>query len=112
VVDISHPDFEEQINVVKETLIEIEAANKPTIIVFNKIDAYTWIEKDEDDLTPTTHENVSLDELKNSWMGKGDDQVIFISALQKSNWEELRKLVYDRVREIHVKRYPYNNFLY
>jgi len=112
VVDISHPDFEEQINVVKETLTEIIASDKPTIIVFNKIDAYTWIEKEEDDLTPSTEENITLDELKNSWMGKSEEQVIFISALQKSNWEELRKMVYDRVKEIHVKRYPYNNLLY
>jgi GTP-binding protein HflX len=112
VVDISHSDFEEQINVVKETLIEIKAGNKPTIIVFNKIDAYTWIDKEEDDLTPPGEENITLDELKNSWMGKSEDPVIFISATQKSNWDELKKMVYDRVREIHVKRYPYNDFLY
>ena len=112
VVDISHPDFEEQINVVKGTLTEINAGDKPTIIVFNKIDAYTWTEKEEDDLTPSTEENVTLDELKNSWMGKSEDPVIFISALQKSNWDELRKMVYDKVKKIHVKRYPYNNFLY
>jgi len=112
VVDISHPDFEEQINVVNETLTEINAGDKPTIVVFNKIDAYTWVEKEEDDLTPPTKENITLDELKNSWMGKSEVPVIFISALQKSNWEELRKMVYERVKEIHVKRYPYNNFLY
>jgi GTP-binding protein HflX len=112
VVDISHPDFEEQINVVKETLTEIDAGDKPTIIIFNKIDAYTWVEKEEDDLTPPTEENITLDELKNSWMGKSEDPVIFISALQKSNWEELRKMVYERVKKIHVKRYPYNDFLY
>jgi GTP-binding protein HflX len=112
IVDISHPDFEEQINVVKETLIEIDAGEKPTIIVFNKIDAYTWVEKEEDDLTPPTEENITLDELKKSWMGKSEGTVIFISATQKSNWEELKKLFYEKVKEIHIKRYPYNKFLY
>jgi GTP-binding protein HflX len=112
VVDISHPDFEEQIHVVKETLTEIDAGNKPTIIVFNKIDAYSWVEKDEDDLTPPTKENITLDVLKKSWMGKSEDPVIFISATRKNNWEELKKMMYEKVKEIHIKRYPYNNFLY
>ncbi len=112
IVDISHPDFEEQINVVKETLTEINGGDKPTIIIFNKIDDYTWIEKEQDDLTPSSVENITLEELKNSWMGKSEDRVIFISATEKSSWDELKKMIYDRVREIHVKRYPYNNFLY
>jgi len=112
VVDISHSDFEEQINVVKETLTEINAGDKPTIVVFNKIDAYTWVEKEEDDLTPPTEENITLEELKKSWMGKSEDPVIFISAKHKNNWEELRRMMYERVKEIHTKRYPYNNFLY
>ncbi len=112
VVDISHPDFEEQIHVVNDTLQEIQAADKPTVLVFNKIDAYTWVEKDEDDLTPPTEENVTLEELKRSWMAGGDVPVIFISAKKKENWEEFRKLVYDEVKKVHVKRYPYNDFLY
>ncbi len=112
VVDISHPGFEEQINVVKETLGEIDAADKPTIIVFNKVDAYTWVEKDEDDLTPKTEKNITLDELKRSWMASGSDPVIFISATRKQNWEALKKLLYEKVKEIHVTRYPYNDFLY
>ena len=112
VVDISHPDFEGQINVVKETLTEINAGDKPVIIVFNKIDAYTWVDKEEDDLTPPTEENITLAELKKSWMGTGRDPVIFISATRKNNWDELKKLLYDTVKEIHVTRYPYNKFLY
>ncbi|MFP4472206.1 MAG: GTPase HflX, partial [Bacteroidales bacterium] len=112
VVDISHPDFEEQIHVVNSTLNEIQAADKPTLLVFNKIDAYHWVEKDEDDLTPPTKENVTLDELKRSWMAKGEHPVIFISAKKKENWEAFKQLVYERVKEIHILRYPYNNFLY
>lgn len=112
VVDISHPDFEEQIHVVNDTLQEIQAADKPTVLVFNKIDAYTWVEKEEDDLTPPTEENVTLEELKRSWMAGGDVPVIFISAKKKENWEEFRKLVYDEVKKVHVQRYPYNDFLY
>jgi GTP-binding protein HflX len=112
VVDISHPGFEEQINVVKETLSEIDAADKPTIIVFNKMDAYTWEEKEEDDLTPPTEKNITLDELKKSWMASGNDPVIFISATKKQNWDALKKLLYEKVKEIHITRYPYNDFLY
>jgi GTPase len=107
VVDISHPDFEEQIHVVDQTLAEIGAADKPTIMVFNKIDAYKWIEKEEDDLTPPGKENVSLEELKASWMAKHHDPVVFISATKKENWDELRELVHQKVKEIHITRYPY-----
>ena len=112
VVDISHPDFEEQIHIVNETLAEIEVIDKPTILVFNKIDAFTFIEKEEDDLTPTTKENMSLDELKNSWMAKINTPCLFISAKEKENYQEFRSLLYKHVREMHAKRYPYNNFLY
>jgi GTP-binding protein HflX len=112
VVDISHPDFEEQIHVVNETLNEIKGSDKPTIMIFNKVDAYTWVEKEEDDLTESTPENVSLEELKKSWIAKNNDPAIFISAIEKSNWDEFRETVYEKVKKIHVKRYPYNNLLY
>jgi GTP-binding protein HflX len=112
VVDISHPSFEEQIHVVNETLQEIKAANKPIYIVFNKIDAYRYIKKDDDDLTPRTRENRTIEELKNSWMAKTELPCIFISATQKQNIETFRKLLYDKVREVHITRYPYDKFLY
>ncbi len=112
VVDISHPNFEDQINIVNETVQEIGAADKPTYIVFNKVDAYRFIEKEEDDLTPRTKENWSLEELQKSWMGKSENPCIFISAKEKQNIEEFRKLLYDKVKEIHITRYPYDNFLY
>ncbi len=132
VVDISHPDFEEQIRVVEETLMELGCAEKPQMLVFNKIDAYTWVEKEEDDLTPMTKENITLEELKRTWMAKlGADQTtpssghpsysggegryiecIFISAKKKENIDELREVLYKRVRELHVQKYPYNDFLY
>lgn len=112
VVDISHPEFEDQINVVNQTLTEIKSNDKPTLMVFNKIDAYTWVEKEEDDLSEAGAENVTLDELKGSWMAKNNDPAIFISAKQKDNWDDFRKLLYDRVKKIHIKRYPYNDFLY
>ena len=112
IVDISHPDFEEQINVVNSTLADIGAGNKPTIIIFNKIDAYTFVEKQLDDLTPVTKENYSLDDLKKSWMAKINKPCIFISAKKKINIEELKELVYDEVKRIHIKRYPFNDFLY
>jgi GTP-binding protein HflX len=112
VVDISHGSFEEQIEVVKQTLYEIDPTDKPTFIIFNKIDAYSFIPKDADDLSPVLATNLSLEELKNSWMGKNNLPCIFISAKQKQNVEEFRKMIYDKVREIHAKRYPYNNFLY
>jgi GTP-binding protein HflX len=112
VVDISHPNFEEQIEVVEKTLLEIDGEEKPTIIVFNKIDAFTYVKKDEDDLTPATRENVSLDELRKTWMAKMNNNCIFISAVNKTNIDELRQLLYDKVKEIHIERYPYNDFLF
>lgn len=112
VVDISHPDFEEQIHVVEKTLGDLGAADKPTIIVFNKIDAYTWVEKDEDDLTPKTRENITLEELMQTWMAKLGEDCFFISAKEKTNIPELKQLMYKKVRELHVQKYPYNDFLY
>ena len=112
VVDISHPDFEEQINVVDKTLQELGCADKPSMIVFNKIDAYTWVDKEPDDLTPMTKENISLDELRKTWMAKMGDCCIFISAREKENIDELRDILYMKVRELHVQKYPYNDFLY
>ena len=112
VVDISHPDFEEQITVVEKTLADLGCADKPSMIVFNKIDAYTWVEKDPDVLTPATRENVSLDDLKRTWMAKMQDNCLFISAREKQNIDELRDVLYKKVRELHVQKYPYNDFLY
>jgi len=112
VVDISHQSFEDQINVVNQTLHELKTGEKPTIIVFNKIDAYKWEEKSADDNTPRTDRNISLNELKNSWMAKKDVHTIFISAKKKTNLPEFRELLYKTVRDIHVGRYPYDNFLY
>jgi GTP-binding protein HflX len=114
VVDISHPDFEEQIRVVEETLKELGCSDKPAILVFNKIDAYTWVEKEEDDLTPLTKENYTLDDLKKTWMARSSNylECLFISAKQKENIDELRDILYKRVRELHVQKYPYNDFLY
>ena len=112
VVDISHPNFEEQIAVVKETLQEIGAGEKPVFLIFNKIDAYSFIQKDEDDLTPATKENMTLDELKNSWIAKANTPCFFISARERINIDKLRKDLYGMVREIHAGRYPFNNFLY
>lgn len=112
VVDISHPNFEEQIAVVKETLQEIGATDKPVFLIFNKIDAYTYVPKDEDDLTPATKENRTLDELKNSWIAKANTPCIFISARERTNIDKFRKDLYGMVREIHAGRYPFNNFLY
>ena len=112
-VDISHPDFEEQIRVVDKTLSDIGAGGKPTIIVFNKIDAYTWTPKDPDDLTPPTRENIPLAQLMQTWMAKmGEGDCFFISAAQGTNIPELKQLLYRRVRELHVQKYPYNDFLY
>ena len=112
VVDISHPNFEEQIDVVKQTLQEIGAGDKPVYLVFNKVDAYTYIEKEEDDLTPATRENLSLEELKKSWIARANTPCIFLSALAKTNLEKFRSDLYGMVREIHAGRYPFNNFLY
>ena len=123
VVDISHPDFEEQITVVEKTLADLGCANKPSMLVFNKIDAYTWTPQDEDDLTAPTRENISLEELKQTWMAKirekgkvNSEQFatapLFISAKKKENIDELREVLYNKVRELHVQKYPYNDFLY
>jgi GTP-binding protein HflX len=112
VVDISHPDFEEQIQVVEKTLADLGCADKPSMIVFNKIDNYSWTEKEADDLTPPTKENVSLEELKQTWMAKLNENCIFISAKAKTNIDEFRETLYKKVREMHVQKYPYNDFLY
>ncbi len=112
VVDIAHPDFEEQINIVNQTLADIEVNDKPLILVFNKIDAFTFVEKEEDDLTPKTKENISLEELKNTWMAKMNHPCMFISATKKENYHEFRKLIYDFIKDMHAKQYPYNKFLY
>ena len=112
VVDISHPQFEEQMEVVERTLHEIEENEKPTIIVFNKIDAYEFQPKDELDLMPSTPQNISIEELKQTWMSKLGENCIFISAKEKINIEELKQLLYDRAKEIHTARFPYNDFLY
>lgn len=112
VVDISHPDFEEQIKVVDNTLRELDAADKPTMIVFNKTDQYKWVEKAPDDLTPSTQENLSLEDLKRTWMAKLNENCVFISARQKQNIDEFREMLYKAVRQLHVQKYPYNDFLY
>ena len=113
VVDIAHPAFEDHYNTVNETLKEIGAMDKPTILVFNKIDAFTFVKKDEDDLTPVLRENISLPELKKTWMNRlEEDNVIFISAVKKMNIEELREKMYAQVKKIHIQRFPYNDFLY
>ena len=122
VVDISHPDFEEQITVVEKTLADLGCSEKPSMLVFNKIDAYTWTPQDEDDLTEPTRENISLEELKKTWMAKSEElrvkseefaaAPLFISAKKKENVDELRDVLYKKVRELHVQKYPYNDFLY
>ena len=112
VVDVSHPDFEDQIKVVDKTLLDLGCSDKPQLLVFNKVDAYRWVEKDEDDLTPATKENISLDQLMNTWMARMGHDCIFISARERSNIEALKELMYNRVRELHVQKYPYNDFLF
>ena len=112
VVDISHPDFEDQMKTVDRTLGDLGCSGKPVFVIFNKIDAYTWIEKAPDDLTPATRENISIDDLMKTWMARLGEDCIFISATQRTNLEELRSLLYNRVRELHVQKYPYNDFLY
>lgn len=112
VVDISHPDFEEQIRVVEQTLKDLGCSDKPSMIIFNKIDNYSWVEKEEDDLTPLTKENVSLEDLKKTWMARLNDNCLFISAKEKQNVDEFRDILYKKVRELHVQKYPYNDFLY
>ena len=112
VVDLSHPDFEEQIEVVNTTLKELGCMDKPEIIVFNKIDNYHWVDKEPDDLTPETKENITLDQLKATWMAREGENCVFISAKKHENIEELKQALYKRVRELHVQKYPYNDFLY
>ena len=112
VVDISHPEFEEQIAVVNQTLAEIQAANKPTIIIFNKIDQYSWVEKDPEDLTPKTKENITLEELKSSWMAKNNQTALFVSAKTKENIAEMKAVLYEEIKKLHIQIYPYNNFLW
>ncbi len=112
VADISHPDFEEQIDVVNRTLSDIGAAGKPVILIFNKIDAYTCVRKDDDDLTPPTRENRTLEELMHTWMARMDDNCLFVSAREHTNIDRLKDTVYRRVRQLHVQKYPYNDFLY
>ena len=112
VVDISNPKFEEQIEIVNKTIIELGVTDKPILIVFNKIDAYTFTPKEEDDLTPILPENISLEELQKTWMAKLDAESIFISALNKTHFIELKDLLYVKIKQLHEVRYPYNNFLY
>ena len=112
VVDISHPNFEEQYEVVCQTLKEIDPKEKPTIVVFNKIDAFTYVQKEEDDLSPMKRENYSLDDLRKTWMAKIHDNCLFISARKKENVEELKATLYEKVKAIHIERYPYNDFLF
>jgi GTP-binding protein HflX len=112
VVDVSHVHFEEQVASVNKILDEIQASDKPTLMVFNKIDLFTYTKKDEDDLTPRTSSNNSLEDWKNTWMSKVNNNCIFISAHEKQNWEEFKTVVYDLVKQIHARRYPYNKFLY
>ena len=113
VVDISHPNFEDQIEVVNKTLSELcDGADKPMIMVFNKVDAFSHVPKDEDDLTPRTRENIPLDELKASWMARMGDNCVFISAKKGINIDELKTKIYDRAREVHLSRFPYNDFLF
>ncbi len=112
VVDISHPDFEDQMKVVDKTLADLGAGDKPKIVLFNKTDAYTWVEKEADDLTPATRENITIDELQRTWMGRLNGECLFVSALKKTGVENMRKTLYDRVKQLHVQKYPYNDFLY
>ncbi len=112
VVDVSHPEFEEQIAVVEKTLADLNCGDKPMMVIFNKIDAFTYVQKEEDDLTPKTRENITLDELKETWMNKLADNCLFISARERQNIEYLKEVLYKKVCELHVQKYPYNDFLY
>lgn len=112
IVDISHPNFEEQFNVVNNTIKEIDKQEKPMIVIFNKIDAFTFTPKEEDDLTSMRKENFSLDDLKSTWMAKMHNNCMFVSAKERINIVELKKLLYAKVKEIHVTRFPYNDFLF
>ena len=111
-VDIASPYFEDHIEVVNQTLAELKVGDKPTLLVFNKIDAYTFIEKEEDDLTPVLPENLSFEDLKKTWMAKMEGNAMFISALNKTHFDELKDEMYSRIKQLHEIRYPYNNFLY
>ncbi len=112
ILDISHPNFEEHYDVVNKTLLDVCKEKKPTILVFNKIDAFSYIPKDEDDLSPMKRENYSLEDLKKTWMANMGADCVFVSARQKDNIDELKALLYERVKEIHIKRFPYNDFLF
>ena len=112
VVDISHPEFEDQIKVVEKTLADLGCAEKPVMVIFNKVDAYTWVEKDADDLSPVTRENISLDDLSHTWMTRLEGACLFISAKERKNIDTLKQVLYDKVRQLHVQKYPYNDFLF
>ena len=112
VVDISNPNFEDHIDVVNKTLAELGVNDKPMLLVFNKIDAYTFIEKEEDDLTPSSKENLSLKDLQKTWMSKIEGNAMFISALNKTHFDDLKDEIYSRIKQLHEIKYPYNNFLY
>ena len=112
IVDISHPDFENQIEVVEKTLSDLGCSEKPSMIIFNKTDAYHWVEKDEDDLTPETPENIPLSRLIHTWMARTYGDCLFISAKEKTNIDTLKQVLYNKVRQLHVQKYPYNDFLY
>ena len=112
VADISHPNFEEQITIVNQTLAELNAANKPILLIFNKVDAYSYDQKDDDDLTPRTNKNFTFEEMKNSWMANCSYKTVFISATERINIEELRNTLYEEVNKIHIQRYPFDHFLY
>ncbi len=112
ILDISHPNFEEHYEVVNKTLLDVCKEKKPTILVFNKIDAFTYTPKDEDDLSPMKRENYSLDDLKKTWMANMGADCVFVSAREKDNIDELKALLYERVKEIHIQRFPYNDFLF
>lgn len=112
VVDISHPNFEDQLQVVEETLKEIDPRQKPTLLVFNKIDAFTHTPKEEDDLTPVTRDNISLEELRMTWIAKMHNNCIFISAKERQNIDMMKEILYEKVKTLHIERYPYNDFLF
>ena len=112
VVDISHPEFEDQIKVVEKTLADLGCAEKPVMVIFNKVDAYTWVEKDADDLSPITRENISLDDLSHTWMTRLEGACLFISAKERKNIDTLKQVLYDKVRQLLVQKYPYNDFLF
>ncbi len=112
VVDISHPNFEEQYDVVCQTIKEISPDDKPCILVFNKIDAFQYVPKEEDDLTPISRENITLEELEHTWMGNMQENCVFISAKSRENIDTLKEVMYRKIKEIHIQRYPYNDFLF